>query len=216
MLNMDFSAPIAIDTSGLEWLPSPMPGVQRKPLAREDAERGHATSIVKYEPGSMFRAHPHPLGEEILVLDGVFCDESGAYPAGTYFRNPPGSSHAPFSPEGCVLFVKLHQFQAHDTAHVVVSSNNISNLKEGELSSLHVFEQEHVDLLKVSADRDLQAFDRLDLTNGVEILVVSGQIDYQGESYSKLSWLRLPRLSWQDIHIIEPTIFWLKSGHLVY
>ena len=72
MLNMDFGERVVIETARVDWVPSPMPGVMRKPLAREDAERGHATSIVRYEPGASFRAHDHPLGEEILELEGIF------------------------------------------------------------------------------------------------------------------------------------------------
>ena len=115
MLNMDFEKRAVVETATQDWVASPMPGVWRKPLAREDLERGHATSIVRYDPGASFSAHDHPQGEEILVLEGVFSDETGDYPAGTYFRNPEGFRHAPFSVEGCVLLVKLHQFQADDT-----------------------------------------------------------------------------------------------------
>ena len=39
MLNMDFSRRRCIDTAAAPWQPSPMAGVWRKPLAREDAER---------------------------------------------------------------------------------------------------------------------------------------------------------------------------------
>ena len=56
-----------------------MPGVCRKPLACEEAERGHATSIVRYDPGASFSEHGHPLGEEILVLEGTFSDQTGDY-----------------------------------------------------------------------------------------------------------------------------------------
>ena len=122
MLNMDFSEQIVINTREREWLPSPREGVWRKPLAREEAEQGHATSIVRYDPGSHFHAHDHPMGEEILVLEGTFSDETGDYHAGTYFRNPEGFCHAPFSVEGCVILVKLHQFQPGDTAHVVLDT----------------------------------------------------------------------------------------------
>ena len=123
MLNMDFSQRVVIETAGADWQPSPAAGVERKPLAREEAERGHATSVVRYLPGAKFSSHPHPLGEEILVLDGTFSDQTGDYPAGTYFRNPEGFSHAPFSEDGCVLFVKLHQFLSDDNQHVVIDTN---------------------------------------------------------------------------------------------
>ena len=123
MLNLDFSKRIAIDSNALSWDQSPMAGVLRKRLAREEAERGHATSIVKYEAGARFNSHPHPLGEEIFVLEGVFSDETGDYPAGSYIRNPEGFEHAPFSEQGCILFVKLHQFHSKDQQQVRINTN---------------------------------------------------------------------------------------------
>ena len=106
MLNMDFSQKVVIETAGQDWVASPMPGVWRKPLAREDAEQGHATSIVRYDPGSKFSPHDHPEGEEILVLEGIFQDEFGDYPAGSWLRNPDKSTHTPYSEEGCLIYVK--------------------------------------------------------------------------------------------------------------
>lgn len=108
MINMDFSKRVVVDGNTQNRVASPKPGVWRKPLAREDAERGHATSLVRYDPGAKFSSHGHPLGEEILVLSGTFSDESGDYGAGTYFRNPEGFTHSPFSEQGCEILVKLH------------------------------------------------------------------------------------------------------------
>src|SRR5437867_10618303 len=109
---MQFEQRVMIDTGDRRWEPSPVSGVWRKPLGREEAERGHATSIVRYDPGASFTGHNHPGGEEILVLDGTFSDETGDFTAGMYFRNPLGFRHAPFSNEGCLILVKLHQFQS--------------------------------------------------------------------------------------------------------
>ncbi|MCF6264135.1 MAG: cupin domain-containing protein [Xanthomonadales bacterium] len=67
---------------------SPADGVSHVHLERSAEESGHVTSFVKFEPGSYFPAHSHPNGEEIFVLEGVFSDENGDYPAGTYIRNP--------------------------------------------------------------------------------------------------------------------------------
>ena len=110
-LNMDFSKALCSHPDEQQWLKSPADGVSRIHLEREAAESGHTTSFVKFEPDSFFPPHQHPLGEEIYVLDGTFSDERGDYPAGTYIRNPPGSHHKPFTRNGCILFVKLDQFQ---------------------------------------------------------------------------------------------------------
>ncbi len=93
------------------FVPSPCPGVMRLMLDRTGVEVACATSSpVRSALGSHVSAHVHSGGEEFLVLDGTFADGHGTYTAGTYVRNPPGSSHAPESPDGCTLFVKLMQF----------------------------------------------------------------------------------------------------------
>lgn len=137
MLHMNFAERVVIETASQSWLPSPMPGVWRKPLARAQAEAGHATSIVRYEAGSRFSAHTHPRGEEILVLDGVFSDEDGDYPAGSYLRNPAGSQHSPFSVDGCTLLVKLHQFQAgdQDRVRILPRSAQVAASEHGQMTA---------------------------------------------------------------------------------
>ena len=107
MLNMNFDTRVVINTASQEWQPSPIAGVFRKPLAREDAERGHATSIVRYDANTRFREHGHPLGEEIFVLEGTVYDEHGSYPKGTWLRSPHLSRHHPFTKQdGALIYVK--------------------------------------------------------------------------------------------------------------
>src|SRR6202045_3584211 len=113
-LNSDFGARATVHAARLDWTPSPIPGVDRRLLDRIGDEVARATSIVRYAPASSFSAHSHGGGEEFLVLDGVFQDEHGDYPAGSYVRNPPTSRHTPGSAPGCVVFVKLWQFDLDD------------------------------------------------------------------------------------------------------
>ena len=95
LINADFSQRVVVRPDDIEWVPSPMPGVERKMLDRIGEEVARATSIVRYAPNSYFSAHSHGGGEEFLVLEGVFSDEHADYPVGTYVRNPIGSSHTP-------------------------------------------------------------------------------------------------------------------------
>ncbi|MGK0500434.1 MAG: anti-sigma factor ChrR (cupin superfamily) [Oceanicoccus sp.] len=213
MLNMDFTQRIVIDTRQQDWQLSPMAGVCRKPLAREDAERGHATSIVRYDAGARFSSHPHPLGEEILVLEGVFSDDAGDYPAGTYFRNPEGYSHAPFSKQGCIILVKLHQFQADDSAHIVIDTQRAQWTNDGSLRhlELHQFNNEKVELVHCSAGAKWQDGDT---SLGEEIYVLSGELIDQAGRYSAGCWLRNPANSSHQRHCEQDTLIWLKRGHL--
>ena len=214
MLNMNFAERVVIDTGATAWQPSPMAGVLRKPLAREEAERGHATSIVRYEPGASFSEHGHPLGEEILVLDGIFSDHTGDYPAGTYFRNPPGFRHAPFSHEGCVLLVKLHQFEPDDMLRVVIDTNTAEWLPgHGNLTvlPLHQHRGEHVALVHWPAN---EHFQRHRHVGGEEIYVLSGEFIDEHGRYPAGTWIRSPHMSVHDPWVEEETVLWVKTGHL--
>jgi anti-sigma factor ChrR (cupin superfamily) len=214
MLNMNFAEGVRVDTASAPWQASPMPGVWRKPLAREDAERGHATSIVRYDAGACFARHLHPGGEEILVLDGVFSDEGGDYGPGSYLRNPPGSGHAPFSEEGCVLFVKLHQFAPEDTASVRIDTVSAAWLRgQGGLQvmPLHSYAVEHVALVKWPAG---ERFVPHRHWGGEEILVLSGEFIDEHGRYPVGSWLRSPHLSTHCPYTEVETVIWVKTGHL--
>lgn len=216
MINMDFSQRVAIDSALEPWVESPKAGVWRKRFAREEAERGHATSLVRYEPGARFSAHDHPLGEEILVLEGVFSDETGDYPAGTYLRNPEGFRHAPFSEQGCVIFVKLHQFQSLDDRVVRVDTRTADWLPgHGGLKvmPLHEFEGEHVALVKWPVDEVFQAHRHF---GGEEIFVINGTFRDEHGVYPKHSWLRSPHMSEHLPFVREETIIWVKTGHLPF
>ena len=113
-INADFEKRVVVRPGDLDWVPSPMVGVERQMLDRIGEEVARATSIVRYAANSDFSPHEHGGGEEFLVLEGIFSDEHGDYPPGTYVRNPIGSRHKPFSKEGCTIFVKLHQFDPTD------------------------------------------------------------------------------------------------------
>ncbi len=215
MLNMNFDERVVLDTAKMDWVPSPKAGVWRKPLAREDAERGHATSIVRYEPGASFSTHGHPLGEEILVLQGTFSDETGDYGAGTYFRNPEGFSHTPFSEEGCEILVKLHQFQADDSAHIVVDTHSVPWLPgQGNLQvmPLHEHGTESVALVKFPAGEHFQRHRHL---GGEEIYVLSGVFQDEHGRYPAGTWIRSPHFSEHAPFVEVDTVIWVKTGHLL-
>ncbi|RUO20680.1 cupin domain-containing protein [Aliidiomarina haloalkalitolerans] len=214
MLNMDFAKKVVVRNAEEQWQASPAVGVERKLLEREEAERGRATSIVRYAAGAAFNTHEHPLGEEIFVLEGVFSDENGDYPAGTYIRNPPGSHHAPFSREGCTLFVKLHQFAHQDLETVRINTNQTPWLPgQGGLQvmPLHSFETEHCALVKWPAGEVFKPHRHF---GGEEILVLSGEFIDEHGRYPAGTWLRSPHLSQHTPYVEQETIIYVKTGHL--
>lgn len=214
MLNMNFEKNVVIETHQQPWIASPLAGVWRKPLAREEAERGHATSLVKFDAGASFSEHDHPLGEEILVLSGTFSDQSGDYQAGSYFRNPEGFTHAPFSKEGCVLLVKLHQFKSGDNEHVVIDTNKTDWLPGiGGLSvmPLHSYQGESTALVKWPKG---EHFQRHSHVGGEEIFVIKGEFIDEHGRYPQGTWLRSPHLSEHCPYVEQETVILVKVGHL--
>ena len=91
-----------IDTKTSAWYQGMVPGLQVMPLMRQ----GSGSTLVRWAPQTYFNPHKHFGGEEIFVIDGVFEDEHGRYPAGSWIRSPHMSLHQPFSKEVCTIFVK--------------------------------------------------------------------------------------------------------------
>jgi anti-sigma factor ChrR (cupin superfamily) len=95
---------VVIDTRTARWYQGLVHGLTVLPLHERGAER---VALVRWGPSTRFRRHRHLGGEEILVLEGVFQDEHGKYPKGSWLRNPHLSEHNPFTgPDGALIFVK--------------------------------------------------------------------------------------------------------------
>lgn len=194
--NGELGVCVAIETEAQAWEASPAAGVERKRLHRVgSAEAGQVTSIVRYAPGSSFPAHDHPEGEEILVLEGVFSDEHGDWPAGTYLVNPEGFRHAPFSRTGCVLFVKLRQLPGEGREHVVVDTRSLpwqpSELPGVEAKPLYQ-QQGFRDTVRLERWAPGAAPGALHHEHGAEILVLEGSFEDEQGRHPRGSWLRLP------------------------
>lgn len=193
-LNEHFDQRVVQTASEAVWTASPLPGVDRRMLDRVGDEVARATSIVRYAAGSRFDLHRHQGGEEIFVLQGVLSDERGDYPAGTYLRNPPGTSHAPFSKDGCLLFVKLWQF-AQDDLQPVRLDTTTSAWYPGLVSGLSVMplhEHDGVNTALVRWAPNTQ-FNTHTHFGGEEILVLAGIFQDENGTYPAGTWLRSPR-----------------------
>lgn len=215
-LNDDFSTRIVAHAAAADWTPSPMPGVDRRMLDRVGQEVARATSVVRYAPGSRFERHLHAAGEEIFVLEGVFSDESGDHPAGTYLRHPPGSAHAPFSREGCLLFVKLRQFTTADLLRVRIDTRAAA-WRQGMVPGLMVMPLHSHDGVDTALVRwaPNTVFNAHSHPGGEEILVLDGVFRDDAGEYPALTWLRSPRWSRHAPFTgPEGALIYVKVGHL--
>lgn len=215
MINADHSERVVIETLTLPWVGSPMPGVFRRMLERDGEEQARATSIVRYEAGAGFEPHTHTAGEEILVLEGTFEDEHGEYPAGTYIKNPAGSSHRPCSTEGCTIFVKLRYLKPEDVERVVVRPQ-ATDWRPGMVEGLAVlplseFMGEHTALVRWQPGTVFSPHRHF---GGEEIFVLEGNFQDEFGAYPKGTWLRNPHMSAHHPFSHTGCTILVKVGHL--
>lgn len=191
LINADFSHQVIVSPEQYSWVASPQPGVERMMLDRLGEEAARATSIVRYAPASYFPPHHHPGGEEILVLSGTFSAGDEHFPAGWYLRNPPGSSHRPYSVEGAVIFVKLRHMHPGEAQHVRIDTRDPSTWvrRDGrDICPLFSDGSQRVALERVAPGEALFA----EPVESAELLIVRGDLNVDRRSYSVGTWIRLP------------------------
>lgn len=214
--NADLAARAVVRSAEIDWQPSPSPTVWRKRLYLDGPrEAGIVTSVVRYDAGSEFPTHHHPDGEEIFVLDGVFSDEHGDYPAGTYLLNPDGTSHAPFSKDGCVLFVKLRQYAGEGRNQVQMNTNALDWQPRNDTGVWQkpLYRQgsykEWTQLLKLDAGAQSPPHDH---PNGEEIFVIEGEIEDEHGIYPAGAWVRSPPGSGHTVKSPKGAILYVRLG----
>jgi anti-sigma factor ChrR (cupin superfamily) len=214
LINADFSRRAIVAADQYQWVASPQSGVERVMLDRLGAEQARATSIVRYAPDSFFPRHTHPRGEEVLVLSGTFSEGDAHYPAGWYMRNPPGSSHQPYSREGALLFVKLWQMRPDERQHVRIDTRDPSSWRHQggrEVCALFSSDGEEVCLQHLAPGESLFTAP----VDSAELLVLAGALAMDDRCYERGSWMRLPEGDYPEITAGERgATLYLKTGHL--
>ncbi|MBI1239725.1 MAG: cupin [Alphaproteobacteria bacterium] len=215
-VNADFARRAALHSNEIPWRQSPIKGVARRMLDRLGDEVARATSIVRYDPGSAFAPHVHGGGEQFIVLEGVFQDEHGDFPAGSYIRNPPGSSHTPRSGPGCVIFVKLWQFDPTDRAHIRLAMDRMEAIPDPLRPGVAV-----TPLYRDAVETVRREFWQpgttaaIERDGGAEIFVLNGTVEESGERFGRHDWLRLPHGETAPLTAGEEGAeLYVKTGHL--
>ena len=207
-----------VHTAEIEWQASPSAGVWRKRLnLAGPSESSRVTSVVRYDADSAFPTHPHPGGEEIFVLGGVFSDEHGDYPTGSYILNPEGFSHAPFSKPGCVIFVKLQQYPGSARRQINIDTNS-GDWRPGSTAGVAVMmlyaEDDHPEVVKLARIEPGTQFEEHDHPGGEEVFVIEGGYEDEYGSYGPECWVRYPPGSRHTVRSEPGCRLYVKTGHL--
>ena len=218
LINSNLQTFALVKTSEIAWENSPASGVERKYLERDnEGEVARASTIVRFAAGSSFPEHVHAAGEEFLVLEGVFSDESGDFPLGSYVRNPPKSRHSPHSENGCTILVKLRQMSDRETERVV------RNIQDGEWEETAHPGVRSKPLFRSPHCSEVVSFEKWDKgttfkvepnSKGEELYLLEGHLTYNGMSCPAGSWLRIPSEHDGDFEAVKTCRIWRKRGHL--
>ncbi|MEL6375493.1 MAG: cupin domain-containing protein, partial [Pseudomonadota bacterium] len=153
-----------------------------------------------------------------LVLEGVFADEHGAYPAGTYVRNPPGTAHTPrVGPEGCTIFVKLWQMQTRgETAVTLDTAADHPAWQPGANAGVSVLPlyrhgEETVRMVRIEPGAVVTPHAH---PGGEELLVLEGGFRDEEGHYGAGTWVRSPVGTRHAPVSDEGCLLWIKTGHL--
>lgn len=214
-LHADLTRPAIVHSAEQPWTPSPAAGVERRFLERDGAEVARASSVVRYASGSSFPAHVHDKGEEYLVLDGTFSDSDGDFRAGSYVRNPPGSRHAPFTKDGCTIFVKLRQFRDDDRETVHKHIDEVS-YEETDIPGVSraLLYQNAGEIVLTETYTPGAIWEARTVDGGEEIFVIEGRLRYGDVECGPGSWLRFPPGEECSIRSQSGCRLWVKRGHL--
>mmetsp|Transcript_8489 Transcript_8489/g.17215 ORF Transcript_8489/g.17215 Transcript_8489/m.17215 type:complete len:137 (+) Transcript_8489:452-862(+) len=129
------------------------------------------------------------------------------------------SQHTTFSKPGCVIFVKLWQFDPADRHQVRLDMYSTLEQAGGGNQMVHLYQDPREDVCFFAVEPSM----RVDILGpgGIEIFVLDGTLIDHNDPYLILgrgSWLRLPvgskfrAVSGAD----GGAKFWAKTGHLVY
>ncbi|MBY8965258.1 cupin domain-containing protein [Algiphilus sp. NNCM1] len=219
-VNTEIDRTQRMDTKAMNWSPSPSGTVWRKRVHHSGPEEaGQVTSVVRYAPQATFPAHDHPDGEEIFVLEGVFSDEHGDWPTGSYLLHPEGFRHAPFSTPGCLLLVKLRQYPGRDRRQVRCRVDQLPWVPSA-LPGI-----EHKCLYRQPGFRDETWLERWapgtaihgrHFPDGAECFVLEGALVDEEGRLEEGAWLRLPMDSRYHAHSPKGCTLYLKTGGLHY
>lgn len=217
-INGDLRVRVSADTRFMPWVPSPAPRVWRKRVhLTGPPESGQVTSLVRYDAGARFPPHGHPDGEEIFVLNGVFSDEHGDWPTGTYLLNPEGFRHAPFSQSGCELFVKLRQYPGRERRHVALDTRagQWEPAPHPGVSRQVLYAQPgFTDTTRLERWSARTRPGKLAYADGAEFFVIEGALADERGVYPAGYWLRLPAGAHHHPFTDDGCTVYVKTGGL--
>lgn len=214
-LKFDPEQRVAIDTNRMNWQSSPYPGLWRKRLEFSSGKAGRVTTLVRFQLGTTFPFNEHPQGEEILVLEGTFSDESGDYPAGYFLLYPHGTRHSPFSQAGGLIFIKQRQYPGPDRERLSIDTKALlwsAGAVPGIEFKLLYAHADYPERMQLEYWQPGAVASRNSHPHSQEILVLKGSLEDEYSCYPAGTWLQIPAMSLQSLFSSAGCVLYVKTG----
>lgn len=214
-LNNDFARAVVVNTLEIPWQQEQSSEVLFRMLEQSNSECSRTTSITRLKSGAVISPLENVAGEEIIVFEGTYTDESGEYPAGSYIKNSTATRPVSVTQTDCTLFIKRGHLQQGDIERVVVDTHN-SVWRQGMVGGLSVlplseFKGEHSALVRWQPGT---VFNPHRHWGGEEIYVLDGVFEDEFGCYPAGTWMRSPHLSQHAPFSREGCTIFVKVGHL--
>lgn len=204
-MNSAYEKRAFVNTNNIQWQETKTKNVFKKILSIKDKEE---TSFIKLKEGSILNNTVNINCVEIFVLEGIYINEYGEHPKGTYLRLPQEDESLVKSDIACVIFRKTNHFNGNEK--IIIDTNTSEWLQgQGNLQVLPLFEQ--TALVKWPKG---ERFISHKHWGGEEVLVLEGVFKDEHADYPTGSWIRSPHLSEHFPYVDEETIIFVKTGHI--
>jgi len=195
-INADCAQLVILRPADREWEDAGQAGVSRAVLERINHRTlGRETALMRLAPGT--RLAPEVLDRrlEIFVIEGTFSDGHGDYGARTFIMNPPGTTYAAASRDGCLLYTKRLDGFAGDSARIVIDLADAAWKPFGErVAEVVPFYQvgERGVAARVGHVFPNAKIAEHDHPGGEEVLILDGVFKDQFGDGTPGTWLRYP------------------------
>ena len=204
-MNSDYEVRALINTNDIQWQETKTKNVLKKILSIRNKEE---TSLIKLREDSILNESKNINSVEIFVIEGVYINEDGEHPKGTYLRLPQEDESLVKVDKDCVIFRKTNHFNGKEK--VTINTNTSLWLEgQGNLEVLPLFEQ--TALVKWPKGEKFISHKHW---GGEEVFVLKGVFKDEYGEYPKGSWIRSPHLSEHFPYVDEETIIFVKTGHI--
>lgn len=204
-MNNDYSKRVVLNEKELEYISNSNNTILKKLLSQKENQE---TAILEMPKNSQLNSNEKFNNVEILVLDGIYINEFGAHPKGTYLKLSNENELHVKTTSGCKIFRKINYFENSEKL-IINTTSTPWQQGHGNLKVMPLDSQSALVLWPKN-----EKFIPHSHWGGEEIFVVYGKFMDEYGVYPQNSWIRSPHRSFHTPFVEEETLIYVKTGHI--